>query len=88
MSDRGWIIRPLLDLEATDEEVVAAGKAATSGELEAVQRELEMGCWWVGLRQRDIEGKMAHLKSSTLRSGMSPTLVKAAERASVGIRPP
>jgi hypothetical protein len=61
VSDR-WIIRTLLDLEATDGETWAAAKAATPAERQVVLNEIEMRRWWLGLRQRDIEGKMAHLR--------------------------
>ena len=62
MVRRDWIVATMLDLEATDGELRVAVEAATEAELECVQVELWMRHWWAGLRLRDVEGCLAHLR--------------------------
>jgi hypothetical protein len=61
MSDRGWIVNTMLDLQATDGEVDAAARAATPAELRCVQQELDMAVWWEELKIRDLRGAIAHI---------------------------
>jgi hypothetical protein len=59
---RGWIVNTLLDLDATDGEVEAAARAATSAEMLYARRELAMRCWLARLDRHDLEGARAHLR--------------------------
>ena len=53
--DRGWILRTVVDPEATPGEVEAAWRAATSAEREGILTELRLAIWWEEEQLRDIE---------------------------------
>jgi len=62
VSDRGWILATMLDLQATDGEVDAAAQGATPGELAAALSELDLAAWWHSQRINDLRGQLAHLR--------------------------
>jgi hypothetical protein len=62
VTDRDWIIRTMLNMEATDGEVDAAANAATPAEIEAALQELDLACWWQHQRELALRGAIAHMR--------------------------
>jgi hypothetical protein len=59
--DRDWVFNTLIDLEATDGEVLAAVNRATSNEVASALMHLDLGKQRAHARQRDLNGYRAHL---------------------------
>ena len=86
LADRDWIIRTLLDPNATPEEVAAAARAATPKDREAALIQLDLSIAWDKDQRRDIQRRLAHLLGQHWKLGPSKGRSRRSEQVPEQVR--